>query len=139
MVNRILHDTSPLVAICNEKELENHYLCTRIFRSINAGFVTTLPCLTEAMYLLQRTRGWEGERRLWGLLSAENVKIHDLTENQFYRMGFLMEKYQDTPMDFADASLVVAAEELKINKIFTIDSDFAVYRIREKEPFEIIP
>lgn len=54
-------------------------------------------------------------------------------------MKFLMEKYQDTPMDFADASLVSAAEILNTNKIFTLDTDFYVYRINETESFEVIP
>ena len=51
----------------------------------------------------------------------------------------LMEKYQDVPMDLADASLVAAAERLKLNRIFTIDSDFYVYRIHDKDAFEVIP
>ena len=42
-------------------------------------------------------------------------------------------------MDFADASLVAAAEALNTNKIFTLDSDFNIYRINDKTPFEIIP
>ena len=34
-------------------------------------------------------------------------------------------------MDLADASLIVAAEELRTFKIFTVDrDDFATYRIR---------
>lgn len=34
-------------------------------------------------------------------------------------------------MDFADATLVVAAEALKIRRIFTLDfADFGVYRVR---------
>lgn len=43
----------------------------------------------------------------------------------------LMEIYHDRPMDLADASLVTAAQTLKISRIFTIDrNDFAIYRIR---------
>jgi hypothetical protein len=34
---------------------------------------------------------------------------------------------------------VVAAEVLGVSRIFTIDSDFRVYRIHRKAPFEIIP
>jgi len=42
----------------------------------------------------------------------------------------LMEKYIDRPMDLADASLVVAAQCLKTNRVFTTDrNDFFVYRI----------
>ena len=54
-------------------------------------------------------------------------------------MKVLMERYQDTPMDLADASLVAAAERLGLSRIFTLDSDFYVYRIDDREAFEIVP
>jgi len=48
----------------------------------------------------------------------------------------------NVPMDFADASLVVAAEALNTRKVFTIDrKDFGVYRARRGHrqlPFEVI-
>lgn len=43
-------------------------------------------------------------------------------------MHQLMEQYHDTPMDLADASLVATAETLNLTRIFTMDSDFYVYR-----------
>jgi hypothetical protein len=43
-------------------------------------------------------------------------------------MKQLMEQYRNTPMDLADASLVTAAEALNFSRIFTLDSDFYVYR-----------
>ena len=46
-------------------------------------------------------------------------------------MRDLMRKYRDTPMDLADASLIVAAEFLATSKVFTIDrQDFQTYRVR---------
>jgi len=53
-------------------------------------------------------------------------------------MRLLMRKYKDMPMDLADASLVTAAEVLGVTRVFTIDSDFSVYRIDRKTPFETI-
>ncbi|MGE3595451.1 MAG: hypothetical protein AB7N70_07850 [Dehalococcoidia bacterium] len=41
-------------------------------------------------------------------------------------MAELMEKYQDRPMDLADASLVAAAERLEQRRIFTLDDDFHI-------------
>ncbi len=35
-----------------------------------------------------------------------------------------MKKYSDVPMDYADASLIVLAESLHADTIFTLDSDF---------------
>ncbi len=51
-----------------------------------------------------------------------------------------MEKYADLPMDFADASLVVLAEDLRTDLIFTTDHrDFEVYRIKGRHSFQIFP
>ena len=50
-----------------------------------------------------------------------------------------MEQYQDVPMDLADEELVAAAEALGTRRIFTLDSDFYVYRWLGTEAFEVIP
>ncbi len=50
----------------------------------------------------------------------------------------LMEQYQDVPMDLADSSLVAAAEMLGIRRIFTLDSDFYIYRLHGKDAFDVI-
>ena len=42
-------------------------------------------------------------------------------------------------MDFADATLVVLAEELDTDLVFTVDRDFNVYRIRGRKHFRIVP
>jgi uncharacterized protein len=43
-------------------------------------------------------------------------------------------------MDYADATLVVLAEELGTNVVFTTDRrDFAVYRIKGRRHFEVVP
>ena len=54
-----------------------------------------------------------------------------------------MEEYADHPMDLADASLVVAAEQLQTRRIFSLDrDDFSTYRVRvgwRLEAFELLP
>ena len=54
-------------------------------------------------------------------------------------MNDLMKKYQDTPMDLADASLVALAEHGKMKRIFTVDSDFYIYRLSDGSALEVIP
>jgi len=50
----------------------------------------------------------------------------------------LMVQYADCPMDFADSTLVVVAEDLKTNTVLTTDRrDFSVYRIDGRKRFEI--
>ena len=51
-----------------------------------------------------------------------------------------MDRYEDLPMDFADATLVVLAEELDTRDVLTTDRrDFGVYRINGSKTFRILP
>jgi predicted nucleic acid-binding protein len=51
-----------------------------------------------------------------------------------------MEKYQDLPMDLADGTLVVLGEELKLNRVFTLDhKHFQIYRPLHVKRFELLP
>ena len=54
------------------------------------------------------------------------------------RIRQLMQQYHDVPMDLADASLVAAAEVLGIRQVFTLDSDFHIYRLHGKDAFDVI-
>ncbi len=50
-----------------------------------------------------------------------------------------LRSYADIPMDFADASLVVAAETLNIRQILSLDHHFYAYRTHGRIPFEVMP
>jgi len=52
-------------------------------------------------------------------------------------MAELIERYRDLPMDMADASLVVLAEQLGHGRILTVDRrDFNIYRWNDRNLFE---
>jgi len=135
---RILNDTGPLVAMINPRE-SRHQECVDIWRESGLEYTTTLACITETFYLLGEAMGFYGQKKLLALLESEALSIFEINTSHFRRIGELMTKYGDVPMDFADASLVVTAEDLGTNRIFTLDSDFTVYRINRRKSFEIIP
>jgi len=101
--------------------------------------ITTWPVLTEAMYLLGDAGGWTAQRALWGMIERDVLVLADLEPSGVARARALMEKYRDAPMDIADATLVAVAEARSLKRVFTLDSDFAVYRLRGREAFELIP
>jgi predicted nucleic acid-binding protein len=68
----------------------------------------------------------------------EGVLLHEIHQNDNARIIELTKKYSDRPMDFADATLVIAAEKTGIKKIISINSDFAVYRLPGKVKIENI-
>jgi predicted nucleic acid-binding protein len=70
--------------------------------------------------------------------SAERgaFEIFDLTSAHLPRIKQLMDRYQNLPMDLADASLVILAEELGSGRILSTDQrDFEAYRWKNQKPF----
>ena len=91
------------------------------------------------MYLMGMRGGWRFQQKLWSLWESKWLTVHTLTGPFEPRLRGLMQKYRDRPMDFADASLVVLAEDLNVRRIFTLDSDFLFYRTEDGGSFDILP
>ncbi|HZO88472.1 MAG TPA: hypothetical protein VFB38_09035 [Chthonomonadaceae bacterium] len=73
------------------------------------------------------------------MAQPEIIGLHISGAAERTRMRALMRQYRDTPMDLADASLVAAAEALKVRRIFTLDNDFYVNQMDGNKPFEVVP
>jgi predicted nucleic acid-binding protein len=101
--------------------------------------VSTWACFVEAMYLVGRIGGFPLQSHLWALLDRGIVTLHQHTEIERRQMSTLMERYQNVPMDLADASVVALAEALRDRQIFTLDSDFRVYRLSDGSAFDVVP
>jgi len=133
-----LTDTGPLVGLIDSGDA-SHQICVAAGAAIRLPMVTTLPVLTEVLYLLQSRAGWKSESLIFTLIRDGRLQIAELSTDMLYRTEDLMAKYANLPMDFADASLVAVAEDLGMKQIFTLDEHFQVYRLRGREPFEVIP
>lgn len=130
----ILYDAGFMVGAINEDD-QYHAHCIAALRSVSPRFVTTWPCITEAMYLLRTQSAQEKLRRQ---IERRMITVHAATQEDAERACALMRKYVDTPMDFADASLVVAAEVLGITRILTLDRHFYAYRVHDSHPFDLV-
>ncbi|MBI3247800.1 MAG: PIN domain-containing protein [Deltaproteobacteria bacterium] len=134
-----LTDTGPLIALVNKND-PSHRRCLDATKRLPTGpLVTTWPCFTEAMYLVFQVGGYLAQAELWRWRTAGRLSLHDLTGSEIERMVALMDKYKDRPMDLADASLMAAAEGLGMQRIFTLDSDFYIYRLVDGSALECIP
>ncbi len=129
-----LIDTGPLVALVDKSDLAHHQKCVAVFRTLKRPPLTTWPCLTEALYLLDQFCGWKGQRVLLEFFSRGAIQVHAPSENELERISELMEKYQDRPMDFADAALVALAESQGLKR----DSDFYIYQIHDRAAFDVL-
>ena len=135
----ILIDTGPLIALLDKDDSHHQACVTSAAQLPPDSLMTTWPCFTEAMYLLGAVGGFHYQAHLWRLRSDGRLELYDFSQTEVDRMASLMQRYQDTPMDLADASVVVAAEGLGVRRVFTLDSDFRVYRLADGSAFDVVP
>lgn len=124
-----LLDTGPLVAYLDGRD-RAHKITAPVLEAFRGRLVTSSAVITEAMHLLAGARN--GPRLLASFVAASGVEIYDLCRaSDLADAVTLMEKYADTPMDFADATLLLLAEHLEILDIATLDRrGFSAYRTR---------
>jgi len=135
----ILVDTGPLVALFDPRD-SYHARCRSVLKSLREPLLTTVPVLTEAFHLL--TPGSHGGLALGSFVKQNGLTIWQFNDDTLKFALSLMEKYADKPMDLADASLVVAAQSLRVYRVFSLDrGDFYLYRVaigHEFKSFELI-
>jgi len=129
MRNTLIVDTGYWLALANRRD-DNHQSATILFQKLqNVEFMTTWCVVTETCYLMQKRIGIDAPKAFIRKITAGMVKIFDLAPVHCVRIEQLMEQYRNLPMDLADASLVILAEELGHGRILSVDyRDFNTYR-----------
>ena len=132
-----LIDAGPLIALVHADD-KNHVACRDALKTLRGPLGTVWPAVTEAMFLLAFSL--RAQEALWEMLETAPITLLALGIEDAPRMRELMRKYQDLPMDLADAALVCVAERQKIRRVFTLDRrDFSVYRPSRLKRFTMLP
>jgi len=121
----ILIDAGPLIALFDKSD-SYHAQSVEFLKRYTGTLLTTWPVVTETSHML----GFSVRTQIAFLQWINRGGLH-LVEIEFSSITRLIElcnKFEDVPMDLADATLIVAAEERNIKEIATIDSDFYIYR-----------
>jgi predicted nucleic acid-binding protein len=129
MLNTILIDAGPIIALF-DKDDTYHKAVMTFMKGKGFKFITTMPVITEVSHMLDFSI--EAQLAFLEWIMKEGVIIHDVKQGDISRIVELVKKYKDLPMDFADATLVVAAEQTGIKNIVSIDPDFDIYRLPGK-------
>ena len=135
MLNTILIDAGPLIALFDKDDFFHDHV-KRFIRGRHFKFVTTNAVITEVAHILNFSLQTQINFFEWVL--REGVLLNDIVQSDIARIIELTRKYSDRPMDYADATLVIAAEKTGIRQIISIDSDFDIYRLSEKRPIKNI-
>ena len=131
----ILVDSGPLVALFSSRD--KHHARVAAFLVGFAGvMLTTWPVVTEVCHLISR----ENRVKFLQWAATGGIMVRDMGDDAVGAMLPLMQKYDDLPMDVADASLLLLAQQTGILDVLTIDvADFSVYRLPGGRQFNIFP
>ena len=125
MSEQVLIDTGPLVAFLGAGS-ELHEWTTEQTRRLTAPFLTTEPVLTETAHLLKRAN--LDADVLFELMGRGLLRVGLNIEHEQKAIRQLLRRYRSVPMSLADATLVRLSELRERSIVFTLDSDFRIYR-----------
>ena len=136
-MKRWLVDTGPFVAYLDRTDARHDDVATCL-EGFAGRLITTGAVVTEVMYFVSDAP--DGPAAFAALLRDAGVHVVDtLQPSDVSAAAELMQKYADTPMDFADATLVRAADRTGTFDILTLDRrGFATYRTSAGKRFRLV-
>ncbi|OGT80526.1 MAG: DNA-binding protein [Gammaproteobacteria bacterium RIFCSPLOWO2_02_FULL_61_13] len=131
----VLVDTGAWLALADRGDAY-HGRCREFFRNNREPLMTKYPVLVECVHLMFTRIGVTKTIHWVETLEAQGVGVFVMGADHLSRLAALMRQYADLPMDLADASLVLLAEENGEGRIVSTDErDFHAYRWKNQHPF----
>ncbi len=122
-----LLDTGPLVAYLAARD-PAHEAVAGWFGSYSGRLATTSAVITEAMHFAAASP--QGPELVAEFVAATRATVHGSERPGDLRAATaLMRRYDNVPMDYADATLLLLADRLQLDEIATLDRrGFSAYR-----------
>ena len=136
-MKRWLLDTGPCVAYFDRRDA-GHGQVADVLEAFTGQLLTTPAVVTEVMHFLSESA--DGPSAFAEFLTAAGVRLAGVqSADDVAAAARLMRKYADTPMDFADATLVALAEKSGVTDILTLDRrGFSTYRTTAGRRFRLV-
>lgn len=125
VIRQAIIDTGPLVAFLDRDE-RNHEWSVAQIQDLVEPLLVCEAVLTEALFLLRRMPS--AQIAVLNLLNNGALDINFRLADNLKETQALLAKYADVPMSLADACIVRMAELNAGHAVFTLDSDFRIYR-----------
>ncbi len=135
MAKPIISDSGVLVALIDKRE-QYHLWASKQANELIPPFITCEAVITETCFLLQNNH--KGEDAILSMIEDGILQIDFSLSGEISKIKSLMSKYANVPMSLADACLVRMSELIDNSKVFTLDSDFHIYRKNGKQKIDLI-
>jgi predicted nucleic acid-binding protein len=118
-------DTGPIVAFLDADD-QHHAWAKAHFARLRPPLLTCEAVLTEACFLT--ARGGGDESVVIELVERSVLSIATFFDAEAASIARLMRRYKNVPMSLTDACLVRLIELNSQTTLFTLDSNFEIYR-----------
>ncbi len=131
----IIADTGFWIALADKKD-KHHQEADDFAKTTTEKLISTYPVITEVCHILLKRQGVKAQLNFIKMYQLGAFEIFEIPKTDKGKIFTLMQQYADLPMDFADASLVLLAENLGHGRILSTDKrDFHTYRWKNTQPF----
>ena len=135
MTTQVILDTGPLVALLDRSEQHHEWAKTQL-ETIQPPLVTCEAVIAETCYLLRAHP--VAANHIKHFVQTGVIQVPFSIQAEHAPVFQLMRKYRDVPMSFADACIVRMTETGLGHLVFTLDSDFHVYRRKGRRRIDLI-
>lgn len=137
-MERVVADTGFVVALTNLTD-NRHTEVVDIYLK-QSYIVLPQTVLAEVAYLIGRDAGIKILIKFLAGLPQSKFYLTALTEEDLLKTAQILERYQDSRIDFVDATLMAIAERERITTVLTIDKrDFSLFRPSHCQSFILLP
>jgi len=135
VISQVLLDMGPLIPLIDRRERHHAWVKAQL-ADVSPPLLTCEAVVTEACYLAQRTN--QGPPAVLELFERGVVALAFNLHDNLAEVSFLMQRYASVPMALADACLVRMAELVAECTVFSLDSDFRIYRRHKRQKIPLL-
>ena len=135
MKQDVILDTGPLVAFLNRRD-NFHQWALAQWDQIEPPMHTCEAMISEACFFLGSTA--TGADSVMQMIERNVISVPFRLDDNLHPVRKLMAKYRSVPMSLTDACMVRMSELNPNSQVFTLDSDFNLYRKHGRRVIPII-
>ncbi len=133
---KVILDTGPLIALLNRDD-QHHKWVRDSWSQISFPLLVCEPVLTEAHYLA-RCLDPGAQQAIFQFFERGVFRLAFSLAEELSAVERLLAKYRSVPMSLADGCIVRMAEQQSQSVVFTLDSDFDVYRKHRRQRIPLL-
>jgi predicted nucleic acid-binding protein len=131
-------DTGFVVALANQRDRQ-HTAVKAVYAQQRQIYLPQ-TVLAEVAYLIARDAGTLQLLKFLESLPVSRFEVIGLIPEDIARTAAILRQYQDSRIDFVDASVMVIVERYSLNTILTLDRrDFSLYQPAHCSAFTLLP